>query len=171
MTIYKDSMNGFKIFKNNIILFFSISLISAIISFYGIPSFVRGNITEQDINQELNTMGYGGMMAFSTDQIIESMIYSTQFLLVLTVLFIVGYIVKYIIDKRIFNFKKWRDWKFFLYISAITFLEIYILGNIFFGISGNFIGSIAMIILYSFFTVIASAILLPQENNQVIANE
>lgn len=165
MTIYKDSINGFNVFKNNIILFFSISLISAIISFYGIHSFVKGNITEQAINQELNTMGYGGMMAFSTDQIIESMIYSTQFLVVLTVLFIIGYVVKHIIDKRLFNFKKWRDWKFFLYISGITFLEIYILGNVFLSVSNSFIGSIVMMVLYSFVTVIASAILLPQENN------
>ncbi|MFA5714807.1 MAG: hypothetical protein WC998_03645 [Candidatus Paceibacterota bacterium] len=163
ITIYKDSINGFNVFKNNIILFLSISLISAIISFYGIPSFVKGNITEQAINQELNTMGYGGMMVFSTDQIIESMIYSTQFLVVLTVLFIIGYIVKHIIDKRLFNFKRWRDWKFFLYISAITFLEIYILGNVFFSVSTSFIGSIAMMVLYSFITVISSAILLPQE--------
>jgi hypothetical protein len=165
MTIYKDSLNGFNVFKNNIILFFSISLISAIVSFYGIPSFVKSNITEQAINQELNTMGYGGMMAFSTDQIIESIIYSIQFLLILTILFIIGYIVKHIIDKRFFNFKIWRDWKFFLYISAITFLEIYILGNVFFSVSNSFIGSIAMMVLYSFVTVIVSAILLPQENN------
>jgi hypothetical protein len=153
MTIYKDSMSGFKIFKNNIILFFSISLIFAIISFYGIPSFVKNNITEQDINQELNTMGYGGMMVFSSDQIIESMIYSTQFLLALIALLITGYIVKYIVDKRIFNFKRWRDWKFFLYISGTIFLEIYVLGNIFFGVSSSFIGSIVMMILYSFTTV------------------
>jgi hypothetical protein len=33
MTIYKDSINGVSLFVKNIILFFSISLISAIVSF------------------------------------------------------------------------------------------------------------------------------------------
>ena len=167
MTIYKDSINGLNLFAKNIILFFSVSLISAIISFYAIPYSINSGITEESINQELVSLGYGADM-FSTDQIITSMVSSTQFLLVSTVLLIIAYITKYIIDKRLFDFKKWRDWKFFIYVSGVTFLETYILGNIFSAFSSSFIGSIILMVLYSFVTVIASAILLPEESNNFI---
>jgi len=167
MTIYKDSIKGINLFVKNIILFLSISLISAIISFYAIPYSINSGITEESINQELNSLGYGADM-FSADQIITSMVSSTQFLLVSTFLLIIAYINKYIIDKRLFDFKKWRDWKFFIYVSGVTFLETYILGNIFSAFSNSFIGSIILMVLYSFVTVIASAILLPEESNNFI---
>jgi|GEM_PF-2707006 len=167
MAIYKDSINGLNLFVKNIILFLSISLISAIISFYVIPYSINSGITEESINQELNSLGYGAEM-FSTDQIITSMVSSTQFLLVSTVLLIIAYITKYIIDKRLFDFKKWRDWRFFMYVSGMTFLETYILGNIFSSLSGSFIGTIMLMVLYSFVTVIISAILLPEESNNFI---
>ncbi|MFA5169798.1 MAG: hypothetical protein WC420_03660 [Candidatus Paceibacterota bacterium] len=163
MTIYKDSINGVSLFVKNIILFFSISLISAIVSFYAIPYSINSSITEESINQELGSLGYGADL-FSPDQIIASMVSSMQFLLVSTVLLIIAYITKYIIDKRLFDIKRWRDWKFFIYVSGITFLETYILGNIFSAFSNSFMGTIILMVLYSFVTVIASAILLPQES-------
>lgn len=163
MTIYKDSINGFGLFIKNIILFLSISLISAIASFYAIPYLVGSGVTEESINQELVSLGYG-MEMFSPSQIIASMVSSTQFLLISTVLLIVAYITKYIIDKRLFDFKRWRDWRFFIYISGTIFLEMYILGNIFFFLSNSFMGSFVLMIMYSFVTVVISAILLPEES-------
>ncbi|MFA5310251.1 MAG: hypothetical protein WC386_00965 [Candidatus Paceibacterota bacterium] len=163
MTILKDSINGVNLFVKNIILFLFISLVSAIVSFYAIPYLINSNITEESINQELSAMEYGADL-FSPEQIIVSIVSSMQFLLISTVLLIIAYITKYIIDKRLFDIKRWRDWKFLIYVSGITFLEMYVLGNIFSSLSTSFIGSVILMVLYSFVTVVASAILLPRES-------
>lgn len=163
MTIYKDSIRGFNLFTRNIILFLSLSLLSAIVSFYAIPYLINSNITEESINQELSAMEYGADL-FSPIQIMVSMVSSMQFLLISTVLLIIAYITKYIIDKRLFSIKRWRDWKFLICASGITFLEMYVLGNMFSSLSNSFIGSIILMVLCSFVTVVASAILLPEES-------
>jgi len=168
MTIIKDSIRGFNLFNKNILLFLGIALISAVISFYLIPSFISGSITESDINQELNSLGAGGM--FSSTQVIQSMVSTLQFLIISTILLVIAYVAKYLIDKRLFDVKRWRDWKFFLYVSGVTYLEMYILGNVFSASVNSFIGTIALMVLYSFVTVIASAILLPEEA-YIIKNE
>jgi len=167
MNIYKDSINGVKIFGKNIVLFLLISLISAGISFYTIPYLINNGITKEQINQELSTMEFGADL-FSADQIIVSMISSMQFFIISIVLLIFAYIAKYIIDKRLFDIKRWRDWRFFIYVSGMTFLEMYILGNMFSNLSNSFIGTTILMILYSFITVIISAILLPEENNYFV---
>lgn len=164
MTIINNSINGVKIFGKNIILFLLISLVSAGISFYAIPYLINSGITEDQINQELSAMEFGADL-FSADQIIASMISSIQFFIISIVLLIFAYIAKYIIDKRLFDVKRWRDWRFFIYVSGITFLEMYILGNTFSSLSNSFIGTIALMILYSFVTVIVSSVLLPKEIN------
>jgi len=163
MTILKNSINGFNIFIKKIVLFLFVSLAFAAIYFYGIPYFINSNVNEEIINQELGVIGYGAEM-FSTDQIMTSMIASMQTVVTSTILLIVAYIVKYIIDKRLFSIKRWRDWRFFIYISGTTFLETYIIGNIFVSLSNSFIGSTLLMIIYSFVTVVVSAILLPEEN-------
>lgn len=163
--LQQNLSNGFNILNKNTLLFFSICLISSVISVYLIPSWIKNSLSEQEIDQQINSLDYGGATVFSPDQIVLSLIYIFRFLLISTVLLIIAYIVKNIVDKRLFNIGNWRDWKFFLYISAVTFLEIYVfeglLGSAKVDAQNNIIASLLLIMTYCVITVAFSAILLP----------
>lgn len=164
--LQQNILNGFNILKKNTLLFFSICLISSFISVYLVPSLIKSNLSEQDINQQINSMDYGGATVFSPDQIISSLVYIFQFLITSTVLLIFAYIVKYLIDKELFNISSWRDWKFFLYISAVTFMETYIfqgiMTNLKMDFQNNFAINLLLMIIYCVITVVSSVFLLPK---------
>jgi drug/metabolite transporter (DMT)-like permease len=153
---------GINIFKNNIVLFLLICLISSILSIYAIPFLINGSMTEQDINGQLDeiSMTYGGAMTFSANEITASLISFFQLSIISTMLIIVAYIVKYKIDKKILRANRWRDWKFFLYISGISLIIV----NVFqYTTVNSFIVNLLLTILSSFIIVIFSSILLPEE--------
>ena len=156
---------GVNIFKSNLLLFLSACLISSIISVYAVPFFVNSSITQQEITQELNQVGetYGGALTFSPDQIIASMISFFNFSVISTILLIIAYIVKHKIDKDMFRLNKWRDWKFFLYISAISLIIVDIFQNITVNNTGNFILNLILTIISCFLMIVFSSVLLPEE--------
>jgi drug/metabolite transporter (DMT)-like permease len=153
---------GINIFKNNIVLFLLICLISSILSIYAIPFLINGSMTEQNINSQLDgiSMTYGGAMTFSANEITASLISFFQLSIISTMLIIVAYIVKYKIDKKIFRANRWRDWKFFLYISGISLIIV----NVFqYTTVNSFIVNLLLTILSSFIVTIFSSMLLPEE--------
>lgn len=157
--------NGSNIFNSNVLLFLFISLISSLISFYAVPYLVNGSISDQQINEGINQVSttYGGALTFSANEITASLISFFQLLLISTILLIVAYIVKYKIDKRLFKMNKWRDWRFFIYISGISFIIIDIFQKLLLTIGNNIIVSLILTIFSSYLIVIFSAILLPKE--------
>ena len=158
-------LKGVNLFKNNLLLFLFICLISSIISIYAVPFFVNGSITEQEINQEINQVGttYGGALTFSPNEIISSIVFFFRLSVLSTVLIIVAYIVKYRIDKKIFRFNRWRDWKFFLYVSGISLIIVDIFQKITINNSDNFILNLLLTILSCLITIIFSSAILPAE--------
>jgi len=156
---------GMKIFNSNLLLFLAICLISSIVSIYAIPFLINGSITEQEINEGINQVGttYGGALTFSTSEIINSLISSFQLLIIVTILIIIAYIVKHKIDRKIFRFNKWRDWKFFIYISGISFIVVDVFQNILLSLGSNIAISLVLTIFSYYLIVIISSILLPEE--------
>jgi hypothetical protein len=149
-----------EIFKKTYWIIFLICLASSVVSIYLLPQAVRGNLSEQEINQELSSLDYMGATSLSPEQIISSLISTFDSLMISTVLLIIAYIIKYIIDKRLFSIGKWRDWRFFLYISGIIFIETYA-----FSIPSaqtNFALNLFLILVCSLITVALSKMLLPQ---------
>ena len=161
-------LRGVNIFKNDLLLFLFICLISSVVSIT-IPFLVNSSITEQEINQGINQVGttYGGALTFSVDEIISSIIYFFRLSIVSTILLVIAYIVKYRIDKKIFRANKWRDWKFFLYISGISLIIVDIFQKITINSGGNFIMDLILTILSCFIIIIFSSIILPEELEKI----
>jgi membrane protease YdiL (CAAX protease family) len=163
--IQQRILKGIDILKDNYLLFFVICLVSSILSVYVIPFLINGSITEQDINSQLNQVGmtYGGALTFSASEITASIISFFQLSIISTILVIIAYIVKYKIDKKIFRTKKWRDWKFFLYISGISLIIVDIFQKMTVSNGNNLILSLLLTFLSAFIIIIISSILLPEE--------
>jgi hypothetical protein len=166
-------LKGIDLFKNNIWLFISICLISSVLAIYGVPFFINGSLTEQQINQEISQVGqeYGGALAISASQIIASLIFMFRFAVISTILLIVAYIVKYKIDKDMFRINTWRDWKFFLYVSAISLIIVDIFQNITAGYADNFIINLVLTVASCLLMVIFSSMILPEEFKPVNMEE
>jgi hypothetical protein len=157
--------NGVTIFKSNILLFLLICTVSSIIAIFTIPFLINSYSTQQEIGQELGKIGvtYGGTLIFTIDQITASLISLLQLSVTSTALLIAAYLVKYIIDKKIFRINRWRDWKFFLYISGISLLIVDVFQKITMGTGNGLIANFLLTILSCFIVVIISAVLLPEE--------
>ena len=162
-------MKGIDIFKNNLLLFSFICLISSIVSIYVTPFLLNNFITEQSINEGLNQAGmtYGGAVTFSVNEIITSISSLFKLSVVSTVLIIFAYIVKYIIDKRIFRANKWRDWKFALYASGVSLLIVDVFQKITINSGDNFITNLLLTILSCLVIIIFSCIILPEEKESI----
>jgi hypothetical protein len=78
-------------------------------------------------------------------------------------LIIVAYIVKYKIDKKIFRIKRWRDWKFFIYISGISFIIIDVFQKIALGIGNSILINFVLTIFSCYLIILFSSMLLPEE--------
>lgn len=155
------------IFKDSFWFFVILSLISSILCIYILPIFLNNILSEQAINDEIGSM-YGGLTVFSADQIILSLTLVFQFSIVSIVLLIAAYKVKYIIDKRIFSINKWRDWKFFIYISGISVIILYLFQAMNVGFQDNLISNFILTFIYCFIVVIFSIILLPEEQSKFL---
>lgn len=156
---------GANIFNRNLLLFLTICLISSITSIYAVPFLTSKSITEQEINEGINQVSttYGGAITFSAQEIIASLTSIFQFSIISLALIIVAYIVKYKIDKKIFRIKRWRDWKFFIYISGISFIIIDVFQKIALGIGNNILINIVLTILSCYLVILFSSMLLPEE--------
>ncbi|MFA5431426.1 MAG: hypothetical protein WC319_00890 [Candidatus Paceibacterota bacterium] len=163
--IQQRIIKGSNIFNRNLLLFLSICLISSLFSIYAIPFLTNKSITEQEINEGINQVSttYGGTITFSAQEIIISLTSIFQFSIISLALIIVAYIVKYKIDKKIFRIKRWRDWKFFIYISGISFIIIDVSQKIALGIGNNLIINIVLTLLSCYLVILFSSILLPEE--------
>lgn len=162
--IQESLVKVFSIFKTNFVFFFVLCLISAILCVYVVPAYLNIVMPEESINQEMNQLsGEYGLVDFSANQIIQSLIVVIQFSIVSITLLVAAYKVKYVIDKRIFGFNKWRDWKFFIYISGISVAEIYLFQAISIGFQNNFISNLLFTLIYCLIIVIFSVMLLPEE--------
>jgi len=167
---------GLLIFKNNILIFIIICLVSSILAVAIGPNLIENNITEQAFNQQLQNSSIplieGAL--FSYNDIIASLLWIFQASIISTALLIASYLVKYIIDKRLFNLTRWRDWKFFLYISAITLIEIDILQKIASGLKLNYQGDLLInfiiTLICCLIIVIFSSIFLPPEKPPIVIN-
>lgn len=112
-------------------------------------------------------MTYGGALTFSVKEIISSIVSFFKIFILSTALLIIAYIVKYRIDKKIFRANRWRDWKFFLYISGISLIIVDIFQKITINSGGNFIVNLMLTILSCFITIIFSSIILPEELEKI----
>jgi hypothetical protein len=121
---FEEKLNrGFVILKNNFIFFLVLCLASALICVAIIPSFVKNNVPEATINQQLST-SFGAVGTISAAEIITAITWLFQFSILSTALLIAIYVVKQAMDKRLFAINKWRDWRFFIYASALPIVEI-----------------------------------------------
>lgn len=163
--LQKRIIKGVNIFKERNLLFITICLISSIISIFAVPFFINSSFTEQEINEGIKQVSatYGGALTFSASEMISSMILMFQLLIISTLLVIVAYIVKHTIDKKLFRMNKWRDWKFFLYISGISLIIVDVFQKITFSIENDFITNLILTILSCFVTVVFSSVILPEE--------
>jgi len=162
-------IRGADIFKKSILLFLAICLISSLLSVYGAPFLVTGSMSEQEINQGLSQVSnmYGGALTFSANEIISSLVYMFRLCIISTMLLIVAYVVKQKIDKRIFKISKWRDWRFFIYISGISLVLVNIFQSLIANNGDNFLINLGLTILSSFVIVIISSVLLPEELERI----
>jgi hypothetical protein len=162
--IQESLAKAFSIFKTNFLFFLVLCLISAILCVYVTPMYLNIIMPEEGINQEMNQLsGEYGLVPFSAAEIIQSLISVIQFSIISITLLIAAYKVKYIIDKRIFGFGKWRDWKFFIYISGISVMEIYLFQAISIGFKTDVIANLIETLIYCFVIVVFSVMLLPEE--------
>jgi hypothetical protein len=136
-----------------------------------IPGYVSGTFTSDIIDKEIS-MYFGGEIGISSKDVIKGIIWMIQFSLMTTVLFIIAYLYKHYIDKRIFDFKKWRDWKFFLIASVLPVIIVDILRkagmSIGFDFGSDMVSNFIVMILSSLFVVIISAMILDEEKPPLV---
>ena len=166
-------VKGINILKDKYLLFITICLISSIISIFAVPFFINNTFTEQDINEGINQVGmtYVGVLTFSAKEMIVAIILLFQSIVFLTTLIIIAYIIKQTIDNKIFRLNRWRDWKFFLYLSGISLIIVNIFQKITLSIGDNLIINLLLIITSSFVIIIISSILLPEELSKIDITE
>jgi drug/metabolite transporter (DMT)-like permease len=167
--VQQRTIRGVNIFKDNLLLFLFICLIASILSIYIIPFLLNGSVTDQQLNEGINQVGmtYGGALTFSTNDIINSLVSFFRLSILSTILVIIAYIVKYKIDKRIFKLSKWRDWKFFLYLSGVSLIAVDIFQNLTTKSGDNFILNLILTILSCFIIIIFSSIILTEELERI----
>lgn len=167
--LQQRTSKGINILKDKALLFIIICLLSSIISIFAVPFFVSNTFTKQDINEGINQIGetYAGILTFSAEEMIVAITLLFQSLVFLTVLIIIAYIVKQTIDKKMFRLNRWRDWKFFLYLSGISLIIVNIFQKIVLNIGDNFIINLLLITISSLVIIIISSILLPEELSKI----
>jgi hypothetical protein len=167
--IQQRTIKGVSIFKNSILLFLIICLIASIVSIYAIPFLISGSMSEQEINQEISQVSatYGGAFTFSAHEIIASLVYMFRLCIISTILVIIAYIVKQKIDKRILKISKWRDWRFFIYISGISLVIVDIFQKLTINNADNFVINFGLTILSAFLVVVIASIILPEELERI----
>ena len=160
---------GIDIIKSSYIVFLILCIISSAISVYLVPFLVKGSMTPEQINQELNDMSavYGGTLTFSPDEIIASIIAFFNVSILSAFLLIIACIVKQKRDKALFRLNRWRDWKFFLYISGVTLIFVDVIQKLIGTGQNDLITNLISTIILAFLTIIFSAILLPEELPEV----
>ncbi|MFA5080793.1 MAG: hypothetical protein WC472_04215 [Candidatus Paceibacterota bacterium] len=121
MNLIEKLKNVFYLFKKKIIIIVFICLISSAISTLCIPIYINKTFTPEIINEQINLYFVEGI---DTNQIILGLTWIFQLSIISGFLLIIAYIFKYDFDKRIFNIKKWQDWKFFLYATAFPIILI-----------------------------------------------
>jgi hypothetical protein len=162
-------LKGLAIFKNNVLIFLIICLVSSILAIDIAPNLLKDNLTEEAFNEQLadssNPLITG--VTFSYTDIMSSLLWIVQASIVSTALLVSSYVVKYIIDKRLFSFNRWRDWRFFLYISAIALIEIDVFQNIAGSLNLKYqtdlITNLIITVFYCSIIVVFSAMILPEE--------
>ena len=121
---FAEKLNrGFTIIKNNFVFFLVLCLASALICVAIIPSLVKNNVSEATINQQLSA-SFGAVGSISATEIITAITWIFQLGVLSTALLVAIYVVKQVMDKRLFAINKWRDWRFFIYASALPIVEI-----------------------------------------------
>ncbi|MFA5087070.1 MAG: hypothetical protein WC470_02095 [Candidatus Paceibacterota bacterium] len=123
LSISEKLNRGFVIFKNNLLLVIILCLLSAILCVAIAPAFVKDNVPETAVNQELS-ISFGDIGGISAGDIINTLIWLLQFSILATALLAAAYIVKQATDQRLFALNRWRDWRFFIYASALPVIAI-----------------------------------------------
>lgn len=166
LSIEEKLNQGLKIFKNNLLLILIICLISALLTVAWTPWFVKNNLPEEAINQQIS-ISFGGIANLSSTDIINALVWILQFLILSTALFVIAYIVKRVVDKRLFSINKWRDWRFLIYASALPIIEIDVWEklNMFIGLNykNDLLINLVITFIFCFLTIILTTILFPPE--------
>jgi hypothetical protein len=174
--LIENSSRGLKIFGKNILIFIIVCLCSSILAVIVAPNFIRSNLTEQAFNEQLQSSGNPLItgITFSYNDVVGSLLWVFQASIVSLTLLIVSYIVKYVVDKKLFRINRWRDWKFFLYTSALALIEIDIFQNLAdalkFNYKTDFVTNLVQTLIYCLIMVIFSSILLPKEKPPIEIN-
>lgn len=149
---------GISILKDKYALFLLMCMTVSLVSVFLIPLSTNSLLSGADLSQS----AYYSPELFSIEQITASLTYIFRFFLISTVLLVMAYITKRMIDIRMFDWRNGRDWKFFIVISAIIPLELYVFQGY---TTGDVIQSFFSMVLYTIITVISSALLLPDNAN------
>ncbi len=160
-------IKGFNIFKSRLLVILAICLLSTAICAYLVPFWANNSISEQEINNELNNVStvYGGALTFSVNEILASIISFLNLSVMSTMAIVIAYIVKQAVDKKLFRFNRWRDWRFFIYASGLSMIIIDLGSK--FVLSSNIWVSLVSTIIAAFIITIISALLLPEELPEV----
>ncbi|MCK9393682.1 hypothetical protein M0Q03_02660, partial [bacterium] len=136
-----------------------------------IPLCIKETFTPEIINSQINNYFAGGIDA---DQIILGLTWMFQLSTISGFLLIIAYIFKYNFDKRIFDIKKWQDWKFFLYASIVPLILIdltkkfELLNNL--NIFNNFFANLFTVLTCSLITIFLTSLILRKEASPIIIN-
>jgi len=161
-------LKGLGVLKDSPLFFISICLVSVFV-IYIIPSITALLISEKDLNEGIVQVGntYGGMMVFSAEEIMASIVYFFRFSIISTIALVVAYTVKYSKDKRIFKINKWRDWRFFIYASGISLVVVDLTQKVIMGSGDDLMINMVMTVLSVLLIVLSSSILLPEELREI----
>jgi hypothetical protein len=117
-------------------------------------------------------MYFGGALSISFDEILSALLWMFQSTMISTFLLIVLYIFKYSINKRIFNIKKWQDWKFILFASVVPLILIDLIRkldlSIKIGFTDNFLANFLLTLIISFIAIIISSFILDKEKEPIV---
>lgn len=171
MDLIERIQNALSIYKNKFIIIAIICLLSSYVSVVYIPSYVSGTFTPEIINSQIETYFAGGI---DVKQVLLGLVWMLQLSTISSFLLVIGYIFKYSFDKRIFNIKKWQDWKFFLYLSVVPIVLVDLIKKAEFAIGLNLfndmISSFIVTLICSLLIVVTSAIILDKEEKPISIN-
>jgi ABC-type multidrug transport system permease subunit len=168
MNLIEKINNAFEIFKKKFIIIAIICLLSSFISVDCIPSYIKETFSPEIINSQLDLYFPEGV---DLSQVTAALTWMFQISTISSFLLVIAYIFKYSFDKRIFNMKKWQDWKFFLYVSVVPMILLDLLKKLEvssgLALFDNLIINFFLTLICSLIIIITSSIVLDKEKEPI----
>ncbi|MDD4409120.1 MAG: hypothetical protein PHW52_00525 [Candidatus Pacebacteria bacterium] len=161
--------NSFTFIRKRFLIVILICIVSSLLCIFYAPSYISENFTPDIIDSQLS-LYFGGSIGIGSKEVLAALLWMFQSMMISTFLLIISYIFKYDMTKRIFNIKKWNDWKLFIFASVAPLIIVDLIGrtNAYTGFSTSLFSNVVLTIIASFLVILISSFIIEKEKDPII---